>query len=625
MAGMTALLRIARPTLPPIAGTLIYLGERVVAVTPGRWVLTGLGVASLLAAVGWTALLWMRARRGAPHQAASWRAVLLPLLLFLLAAIGYGLTQLSLQTKEWFSVPDQLGFAWALMLSVGAIWFVTLETALWGQDARALDNGRVRRASLAGLNLGLLAAIVFTLNFAVNRMGWQWDITYFKTTEPSQATRDAVLALENPVQVALFFPEGDEVGRLAGGYFRALMTSRPGNLTVNQYDADLKPLQAREFKARGNGMVVLKRDEQLKPIYLGTSLERARQQLREFDGEVFAAVADLARERRMAYFTVGHGERNERNREDAEEESGVTALETLLRGRGYVIKPLGMAQGLGSAVPDDAVLVVISGPTAPFSKGEAQALRAYLHRGGRLLALLEPRTRSAPQAPDPLWEELQAFGIAFENVVLANDRVFARRSFSSADHALLVTNAYGPHPAANTVRRTPDQFPLLALTSGALRRGDAPSDLQLREVVKAMPGTWGDKNGNYFFDGPAEKRQDFVLAMGVGPVQKSAPGKGKAEESVGPRLLVFADADIASDLLMQNRANATLLADAVAWLGGEEAPPGLPASEEDLRIQHAKGDDWLWFYLPVVGVPALVLSAGFYVVGRRRRLIRSGP
>jgi hypothetical protein len=76
---------------------------------------------------------------------------------------------------------------------------------------------------------------------------------------------------------------------------------------------------------------------------------------------------------------------------------------------------------------------------------------------------------------------------------------------------------------------------------------------------------------------------------------------------------------------MQNRANTALLSDSVAWLSGDEAPAGPPASEEDQRIQHAKGDEWLMFYLPVVGVPILVMLVGLVVISRRRQLARSGP
>jgi hypothetical protein len=625
---MMTLRRILRPALAVVAGILAYLGERVLPATPAHGFISAAGAAALLAALLWTLALWWRTRRHSPSQAGAWRIASLPLALCALAGVAYGVTLLPAKFSAWQTVSQALTFGWALALTVGAVWLLFVELSLWGQGTAATDSGRVRRAAVAGLNLGLLTAVVIAVNFSINRMPWQWDVAYFKTSDPSQATRDAVAALENPIAVALVFPEDDPVGQLAGDYFRKLIRSGPGKLTVLEFDADLKPQQARDFKARGNGAVIFKRDEQLKPIQLGLSIERARAQLRKFDGDILAAVLELSRERRMAYFTLGHGERNERVRDESQSETGVSGLEGLLRGKGYQIKSLGLAQGLGTAVPDDASLVIIAGAADPFTKAEGQAIRRYLERGGRLLALLEPQPgqRTPKQGADPLLEVLEAYGIKFENVIQANDRIFARRTFTVADYALLVTTAYGPHPAANSVRRAPDQFPLLLLTSGALRKGQEPPNLQIREVVKAMPGTWGDRNGNFRFDAPLETRDALALAMGVGPAQ-TAQSAGKSKEpkrAPAPQLLVFADADVASDLLMQNRANSTVLADSVAWLAGDEAPAGLPTSEEDQRIQHAKGDEWLWFYLPVVGVPVLVLLLGTVVVNRRRRLAGSG-
>jgi hypothetical protein len=630
---MRAWARLLRPALPVLAGALIYLGERVLPGSLARWPLSAAGAAALLAALLWSLALWWRARRQSTAQAGAWRLVLLPLLAFVLAAAAYGVTLPLEKLPAWSARSQALAFGAALAAAIGATWFVFIELAIWSQGAAAMDPARVRRAGVAGLNLGLLIALVIALNFALNKMPWQWDVAYFKTTDPSQATQDAVTALESPIEVALFFTDGDAVGQLAGDYFRKLARSASGKVTVKAFDADLKPLEAKDFKARGNGVVIFRRGEQIKPIQLGQSLERARAQLRKFDGDVLAAVIELSRERRTAYFTVGHGERNERLREDAEPETGVSSLEAALRGKAYVIKPLGLAQGLGSAIPDDAALVVIAGPEAPFSRPEAQAIQRYLVRGGRLLAFLEPRPAAgARQAADPLADVLAGYGIKFENVVQANDRIFARRTYTDADHALLVTTAFGPHPAANSLRRAPDQFPLVFLTAGALRRGPEPPNMQLRDVVKAMPGTWGDRNRNFRFDGPPETREDLPLVMGVGPAAPPAPPPPKTKDAEKPKpaaalpsLIVFADVDAASDLLMQNRANALLVADSVAWLAGDEAPAGLPSSEEDQRIQHAKGDDWLWFYLPVVGVPLMILVLGFVVTTRRRALGGRGP
>jgi hypothetical protein len=608
--------RWVRPALPPAAGLLVFLGERPLSPTPARWPLTVLGLAALAGALALAARYWWAARRRKPAVAGVWARAGAPLALFALAALAY-LAALPLTGGAGhLSAARALQFGAALGLLMGAVLEVFVELALWGQGDGAIDAGRVTRATAAGTNLALLAALVATIVFALSRTSLQWDVAYFKTTEPSQATRDAVAAMEHPVQAALFFPSDNAVGRLVEDYFQALNRKPSERFKVAVYDAELSPREAAEFKAPGNGTLVFKRDDQIKPMQFGLLLDRARPQLRKLDGDVLAALLELSQAPRIAYFTVGHGERNEMTAEQANGDAGLARFENLLRGRGFTIKPLGLAQGLGRAVPDDAGLLVIAGPGGAFAPGEGEAVRRYLQRGGRVLAFIEPRRGQENMRQDPLLKVLEGYGIGYESVLQANERFFAHRTFTPADRMLLVTNVYGQHPVTGSVQRMPAQNPMAVMTSGALRKGNPPQGLAVQDIVKTMPGTWGDKNGNFRFDPPQETQAEVALALAVGPAGAAA------DKSKLPILLVFADCDVASNLLLQIRTNATLLADAASWLSGQEAPSGLPKTEEDQPILHAQGDDWVWFYLPIAGVPALVLLLGFLAVGRLRRLAR---
>ena len=87
-------------------------------------------------------------------------------------------------------------------------------------------------------------------------------------------------------------------------------------------------------------------------------------------------------------------------------------------------------------------------------------------------------------------------------------------------------------------------------------------------------------------------------------------------------MLVYADADLAMDFLMRNRANRLLLAEGIRWLTAEDLPSGLTDKGKDVKIIHAKGDEWFWFYLPVFAGPLVVLGLGLWLSGRigsRRR------
>jgi hypothetical protein len=83
---------------------------------------------------------------------------------------------------------------------------------------------------------------------------------------------------------------------------------------------------------------------------------------------------------------------------------------------------------------------------------------------------------------------------------------------------------------------------------------------------------------------------------------------------------VFADADGLSDLLIRNFGPIRmLLMDAVRWLGGVDSFAGEVNDEQDVRIEHSKQGDQVWFYSTIVGVPALVLGVGLGISRRARR------
>ncbi|MFI5400833.1 MAG: Gldg family protein [SAR324 cluster bacterium] len=632
-------LRVAalRPLLTVAGGGLLYGGERLAAATPARPWLSGSGALLVLAGAAWSAVsAWRSGRaasagRGARARAQLW--TLVPQGAFLASGAAYGaglLIRPGPSAAAWAGV---LRFAWALGVPMGAVLWGFVETAHWRLGALEADRlsaaARMNRAAAAGLWLALLLGLVATVNFAGTRLNWQWDVAYFKTSEPSDATRKAAGALSEPVRAGVFFPGGNPVGEQVDAYFRQLTRAAP-NLSAELMDADLEPAQAQAFQARGNGWVILKRGDQLRPMALPTQLDQARNALRRFDTDLLKNLLEVSREPRVVYTTVGHGERFESGRSAASPEGSdrYTAFEAFLRTRNLKVQPLDYARGLGSAIPGDAFLVIVAGPSEPFSRGEADALRRYLQAGGRLMVFLEPGDFPAGTGPsrrrsrgsDPLLAVLGGYGVQFDPAFRANERIFGRRTYTEADHGLLVTIAYEAHPVTAPMRTAPNQFPLVLMGAGALKLQAAPAGLKVQALVNAMPGTFADINRNFRFDPPAERMENAVLVAAVAPeASPSPPPPTSPGRSVGPYLLVYADADMASDLLVGNRANAMLVSAGLEWLSGQE-PAGAPNAEEDQPIQHMRGDEWLWFYLPVAAVPLAVLGAGMWRLRRKSRM-----
>lgn len=69
--------------------------------------------------------------------------------------------------------------------------------------------------------------------------------------------------------------------------------------------------------------------------------------------------------------------------------------------------------------------------------------------------------------------------------------------------------------------------------------------------------------------------------------------------------------------MFQNKGNAQLLLDSLAWLNQEELTTGTVNDEKDVKIQHTKeGQGWIFYGT------ALLLPLGFLVGGLTRVRLR---
>ena len=353
-------------------------------------------------------------------------------------------------------------------------------------------------------------------------------------------------------------------------------------------------------------MIVLSRGKLRETLTIGTDLASARAKLKTLDADFQKSLLKVIREQKTAYLTVGHGELNENA--TSPEGKSAAGVRKLLEGQSYQVKELGLTQGLGKEVPNDASLVLVLGPTQALQAGEIESLRRYAERGGRLLLALDPDARvdDAPLAA--------ALGLSWKPEILANDRVFLQRSYHDADHAILVTNRYSSHASVSTLSRNAARAPVVLSGAAALDKlPNADGALKVDFAVKSMPDTFADADGDFRLSG-AEKRGTFNLAAALSKAVAGPDAKDKPEL----RAFVVGDADAFSDAILGNEPNALLFLDAVRWLGGEESFAGAVTTTDDVKIEHTKQKDVVWFYASILGVPSLLLGLGLFYVRRSR-------
>jgi hypothetical protein len=607
----------------------VYAGERIFGeLIPARIVFSGAGALLVFGAAIWRLISLKAAAGDARHVERlfffAYLGCSLALGGFFLA--GDGADWIGLDLDEPRSAARFETAASVLAAVLLAISLLPALAAQWAQgagrpqDARetsAVDRLRFGQLAAAGLTVGMAASFLMLAGWVATRRDKTLDMSYFRTSSPGGAVSQIVESRGAPLHVLLFFPPANEVKDQVLAYFRALNAGSE-DVVVEEYDRLAAPDVAQRHQVTEDGTIVLAYDDRSEKITLPVRIREARTRLRAFDADVQRALMRVARDERTIYLTVGHGELNDPASTGPVETApfrSVNALRELFGLLNFRVADLGIQSGLGNEVPADAAMVIVLGPARSFLEPELQSLDRYLARGGSVLLALEPA--SAFQL-GPLRQRL---GVDFRAERLADDAQFVRQRGNIADRALIVTDRFSSHAAVSTLGRAGVGSAMLLMGAGHLEPVDSMKPPAF--VVRSLPSTFADRDGDFEFDERNEARQSYSLVAAVElPAAPRAEGDttAAANPATPGRAMVFADAELFSDAVVTSLGlNAALAADAVRWLGREETLAGDTRSEEDVPIVHTRAENVVWFHSTILGVPALVLGLGLLGVRRRRK------
>jgi gliding motility-associatede transport system auxiliary component len=648
---------------------LLYLSERVVVTEDKlRFGLSAIAVGLILLA---TVLRFIPKFRSGGERASIERLMGLLSLGGLLGVLVYfastsagldllGITGLEAKTRD--RVETLLLIGWVALIAVSAVPMCFAEVALHPMRSSVhLEARRVKAAAASGFALALAVTYCSLFVYAAGQTKAQADYSYFKTSEPGSSTRKMIESFDDTLKITAFFPDVSEVRSEVAGYLTELTKGVP-NVELSVVDRYLEPKLAKDMKVFSDGTVVFAKGETTRTLTVGSDMQAARAKLKTLDRDVQEQLYKLLRSRRVAYLTVGHGELNAASEEDKAKGRAAEILQEVLKSQNYQVRTLGLAQGLGREVPDDAEIVFVLGPTQGFAPEELASLQRFTQRGGHLFMALDidsaaddsalptaqtepaavqagaaatPGVSAAGSAPAVAEQGLQDLaklaGLSYSPALLANDSHHVRRRANNSDRALLISNRFSSHASVSTLSRNAARAAIIFARTGSLTALGAPS-FKIDMALRAMGGTFADNNQNYDFDKDSEKKDTYNLVAAVTqpavaaestPVPEPKPGEA-APAPKEMRAFVLADADSMSDLLMSNFGpNRLLLMDAIRWLGGEDSFAGEVNDEEDVRVEHSKQKDLVWFYSTIVGMPLLVLAAGLSFSRRARRTAKA--
>jgi hypothetical protein len=601
---------------------LLFVGERIIQGDDVlRYAFSGLGVAG--------AVLTTAYRRRAAFGARTERLRVERLLALLMAGgllaiaiyfstteAGKNLLHLStLKPETRARVADATLVVWVVLLAISVTPLVFGEIALAPmRRAERVEVRRVRAATIAGATLAFAASYVGLFAYAAGELDMKVDFSYFRTARPGESTKNIAKSLNEPLEITAFFPQLNEVGDEVKGYLTELSAAAP-QVQVKFQDRLLVPALAKELKVTQDGVLVLKRGDSRETLSVGAEMKNAQNKLKTLDADFQKSLLKVMRSQRVAYFTVGHGELNEQTGPEAQTEGRSTKnLRRLLESQNYAVKDLGLPQGLAANVPEDATIVFVLGPSQAVSPAEVDSLKRYLDKGGRLVMALDPdfKVDLAPLAA--------IAGLTWKPALLATDdpRHFYPLRHNDSDHVILITNRFSSHASVSSLSKISQRTAVVLRGAAALDKAEGATQ-KVDFAVRALPETFADENGNFVFDKDTEKRNAYGLAAAVSKPTGEKDKDGKDKEA---RAFVIGDADALGDAAVGDTPNGLLALDVIRWLGGDESFLGGITSAEDVKIEHTKQKDTVWFYGTIFAVPLMVLGVGYFTTQRRRKRAR---
>jgi hypothetical protein len=467
---------------------------------------------------------------------------------------------------------------------------------------RVYGAGWRRWALRAGV-IGAALAATLAANVAVYRHDAHLDFTHEQAFTPSAEASDIVRGLSEPVQLVYFFQKDNPAGRGAATMLDLLGRLNP-MLEVEIVDVDRNPARASAFGVQlYNTAVIITATHRL-------------QVLTTDDREIALGMLRALRKRQpVVCFATGHGEYDIDNFEfhthfeggasHSHSAEGMALVQMEQHGLGRLrraIEKLGLEPRKvelrpGRPLPQDCAALVDANPRTPHLPAEADLLRAYLASGGSYMLLIEP---------DFAVEERWGAVLADAGARIGKGVVVDPVEHYFTDEQMIAVTKYSNHPVTRSQA--------LSFYPGARPVEPAPRDgVRPTVLFASSPQSYlVQDRARYSEEAATAARRPYALAVAA---------EGRMAPSAPPfRMVVFGDADFASNSFFPYLANADIALAGISWLLREERLPTLKPPVEVLPTVTLTAAQVRWvFILTVLLLPGAVALTGLGVWLWRRR------
>ena len=535
---------------------------------------------------------------------------------------------------DQFSDPPRWAYA---TIALGIVCFIY---TVWISRSE-LQGGMRLRSTRTGIQVALMVIVVTAILVVVELVSVKhfkrWDVTPGNFYSLSAKTMNLLNKLDREkrrIEIIAFTRKLEEpaITEILDQYSRASK-----QVTFKFLNLDASPRTAKKYEVDAYGTLVviyhfnkeeIEKQNQSKSANKEKKKTFRSEKIFELSENAIAnaILKTIQTEQKRVYYLTGHGERlfSGQGRE------AMKALAIGMRDDNYQVDELLLLRKKG--VPENASMLIIAAPQKDLEEVEVEYIDNYIKTGGRLLVFLEPDMK-----PGRLTALLERYGFKLPTSFVI-DPESVRFELAGGNIITPFAVNYGLHDITKQLKGLATVFPTVRHVSAT---GMPKAGLHSEDLIKTGPGSFtvenvSLQNGQLAFDPKTRKEGPvpvgaavtvaldlYKLAQGQGPQSdtKTSPSEKKTNEKNEARIVVFGDADFASDAFIGAQGNANLIFNTVNWLGGEKDLITIrPKSRTGEPLVLAGGEGRFVHLFTVWIMPLFIILIGAAVYVRRRQL-----
>jgi len=461
-----------------------------------------------------------------------------------------------------------------------------------------------RRSTKYGVNMALMIGIIIVIVGVIGTMSVRYkmrlDLTENQRYSLSKQTVKILKSLPRDVEAIAFYRSDERTRQAMFDLLKEYSYYSP-RFKFWFVDPDKKPVSAAKYGITSYRTTLIR--------------SGGNQEVVGFESEdklTNALMKVIRDEVKTIYFVKGHGENDV---EDAQEYGYKSAKEAIEK-ESYQVRDLFLA-GV-DRIPEDASVLVVSGPRKDIVQGELEKVTEYVNKGGAVFFMLDP----APLAELSVY--LKGYGFELESNIIVDKLV---RIVGTNYLTPVVTEYNKGHPITRDLTNVYSFFPIAR--SVEIEEDPASGS---HNLAKTSASSWARSKGkldedDLKFDQARDRRGPLnIMAVKVVEVKaekkKKSATKDVVEGSVQRwgKIVVVGDSNFAGNTHIRLAGNRDLFLNTINWLAEEHALISVRKKETGISpMTLTDTQERLVFWLSVLIVPSLIMIMGVGVIARRRR------